>query len=335
MAASDELLADAEGSTASVVLGKNNGVNRAEIRRIGSALPFPSSLVLGVPHRAHVLNTNGRRKPHLLTPRASNNYILSVALAVEVTLSASISTPRLRNPNLPLPSRQANASILPRILADEVMLSEHAGKDARKAVARATTNRTRQEGLSGMCGDAKIGADEVLRQDVEDASERYGCNSCTSPGRDGLGGAVLLPFCIGKGEGLGEGEGGCDSALGGLLGSKVIPADEDPTGGSGSAVDGTGFGEGIFRKTFVKVRQHEYATWIMRTYKSPFSSEVQNVQLVDRDNVEVVRLLESCLRDSKYKNDFNSSPQCKVTGRWLVVDIVEGTVFGDVCKRSK
>ncbi|KAI6140826.1 hypothetical protein BKA82DRAFT_1007459, partial [Pisolithus tinctorius] len=89
-------------------------------------------------------------------------------------------------------------------------------------------------------------------KDVEDASERYGRDGCTSPGCDGLGGAILLPFCIGKGEGLGEGEGGCDSALGELLGSKVIPADENPTGGSGSAVDGTGFGKGIFRKTFVR-----------------------------------------------------------------------------------
>ncbi|KAI5984128.1 hypothetical protein F5J12DRAFT_787640 [Pisolithus orientalis] len=35
------------------------------------------------------------------------------------------------------------------------------------------------------------------------------------------------------------------------------------------------------------VHQQEYATWIKKTHKSLFSSEVQNVQLVDHDNMEV------------------------------------------------
>ncbi|KIN95413.1 hypothetical protein M404DRAFT_34220 [Pisolithus tinctorius Marx 270] len=146
MAGSDELLADAEGSTTSVVPDKNNGADRAVQAKLccsrrdaknWEALPFLSSFVLDVPHRVHILNTNGWRKPHLLSPRASNNYILSVALAVALFVLAIAHTheatlTRPRNPNLPLPSRQANASILLRILADEVILSERTGEDARR-----------------------------------------------------------------------------------------------------------------------------------------------------------------------------------------------------------
>ncbi|KAI6141495.1 hypothetical protein BKA82DRAFT_19876 [Pisolithus tinctorius] len=110
-------------------------------------------------------------------------------------------------------------------------------------------NLTRQERLSGTRGDVKIGVDEVLRRDVEGASERYGCDGCTSQECEGLGGAVLVPFCIGKEEG------GCDSALGGLLGSKVIPTDEDTAGGSGSDINATGFGKGIFRNDSREGRQ--------------------------------------------------------------------------------
>ncbi|KAI6146767.1 hypothetical protein BKA82DRAFT_27261, partial [Pisolithus tinctorius] len=112
-----------------------------------------------------------------------------------------------------------------------------------------------------------------------------------------LGGAVLVPFCIGKEEG------GCDSALGGLLGSKVIPTDEDTAGGCGSDINATGFGEGIFRNDSREGRQDTIDTASLGgrggthlgvnaicLSRRLCSSEVQNVQLVDRDNMEVFRL---------------------------------------------
>lgn len=81
-------------------------------------------------------------------------------------------------------------------------------------------------------------------------------------------------------------------------------------GGSGSDVNGAGFGEGIFRKDSRDGRQDTTgaagfgvigATRLgvsnvicISRRKSLLSSDVQNVQLVDRDNVEVFRLLWVC-----------------------------------------
>lgn len=131
-----------------------------------SALPFLSFFVLDVPHRVHVLNTNGRCKPHLLTVRASNNYILLVALAVahvhEILFLRPSALTRPRNPNHPLPSRQANSLLSERAGGDEVYVrSLHSLRtpvnEEREMVVRATMNRTQQEGPSGMRADVKIG----------------------------------------------------------------------------------------------------------------------------------------------------------------------------------
>lgn len=179
-----------------------------------------------------------------------------------------------------------------------------------------------------------------MYEEVEGASERYGRESqrfgCTGRGCDGLGGAVLVLFCMGEGSGCSEG-GGCDFALGGLLDGTVTPGGRDATGGSGSDVDGAGFGEGIFRKDSRDGCRDTDGTASFeergRTRlgvnaicfscrKSVFISDVQNVQLVDRDNTEVFRLWEVCCRlrcvwaatdlaelfaRSRYKNDRSST----------------------------
>lgn len=103
-----------------------------------------------------------------------------------------------------------------------------------------------------------------------------------------------------KREGRKEGEDGCDLGPHSLLGGTV----KDDTGGSGSDVNGAGFGEGIFRKDSREGRQDiagfggigvtrlgvSNAIRISRC-KSLLGSDVQNVQLVDRDSVEAFRLL--------------------------------------------
>lgn len=105
-----------------------------------------------------------------------------------------------------------------------------------------------------------------------------------------------------------EGEGGCDFGLRSLLGGTV----KDDTGGSGSDVNGAGFGEGIFRNDSREGRQDTVGAagfggigvtrlgvsnvMCIPHCKSLLGSDVQNVQLVDRDSVEAFRLLYVCRR---------------------------------------
>ncbi|KAI5997657.1 hypothetical protein F5J12DRAFT_956658 [Pisolithus orientalis] len=201
MAGRDELLADAEGPTTSIVLDKNNGTDRAgrtllltkrheELEGLcPSSAPSSSTSPIKPMSSTQMVSASRISSPRgrvtiisrlLLSPVTL--FVLAVAHTHEVTHSVSISTPT--GPTLPIFPYLLDKLTHPfysAVLADEVRTRD-AGDEAyvcplhclrtpvneeRKVAVRATMNRTRQEGLSGTRGDVKIGADEVLRRRVQ------------------------------------------------------------------------------------------------------------------------------------------------------------------------